>query len=73
MPLFFFGGDDTLDPTRLAMLPLRPRPLITALLTSSLVGVGPLFTLLVGAGFGGRGGARRGGGRSSRCPRWSCC
>ncbi len=50
MPLFFFGGDDTLDPTRLAMLPLRPRPLITALMTSSLVGVGPLFTLLVASG-----------------------
>lgn len=50
MPLFFFGGDDTLDPTRLAMLPLRPRPLITALLTSSLIGVGPLFTVLVSAG-----------------------
>jgi ABC-2 type transport system permease protein len=50
MPLFFFGGDDTLDPTRLAMLPLRPRPLISALLTSSLIGVGPLFTLLVSTG-----------------------
>lgn len=50
MPLFFFGGDDTLDPTRLAMLPLRPRPLLTALLTSSLIGVGPIFTLLVSAG-----------------------
>ncbi|SHL93487.1 transporter [Actinacidiphila paucisporea] len=50
MPLFFFGGDDTLDPTRLAMLPLRPRPLLTALLISSLIGVGPLFTLLLGAG-----------------------
>ncbi|WP_333767697.1 transporter [Streptomyces sp. IBSBF 2435] len=50
MPLFFFGGDDTLDPTRLAMLPLRPRPLLTALLTSSLIGVGPLFTLLLAAG-----------------------
>lgn len=50
MPLFFFGGDDTLDPTRLAMLPLRPRPLITALLVSSLIGVGPLFTVLVSAG-----------------------
>ncbi|MFE2427359.1 transporter [Streptomyces sp. NPDC059373] len=50
MPLFLFGGDDTLDPTRLAMLPLRPRPLVTALLVSSLVGVGPLVTLLVTAG-----------------------
>ncbi len=26
MPLFFPGGDETLDPTRLVMLPLRPRP-----------------------------------------------
>ncbi|MCL2734949.1 MAG: transporter [Actinomycetia bacterium] len=50
MPLFFFGGDDTLDPTRLTMLPLRPRPLITALLASSLIGVGPLFTVLVSTG-----------------------
>lgn len=50
MPLFLFGGDDTLDPTRLAMLPLRPRPLVTALLTSSLIGVGPLFTVLVSTG-----------------------
>jgi ABC-2 type transport system permease protein len=50
MPLFFFGGDDTLDPTRLAMLPLRPRPLVTALLVSSMVGVGPLFTVLVVTG-----------------------
>jgi ABC-2 type transport system permease protein len=50
MPLFLFGGDDTLDPTRLAMLPLRPRPLVTALLVSSLFGVGPVFTLLVSAG-----------------------
>lgn len=50
MPLFVFGGDDTLDPTRLAMLPLRPWPLVRALLVSSLVGVGPLLTFLVVAG-----------------------
>lgn len=50
VPLFFFGGDDTLDPTRLTMLPLRPRPLLTALMVSSLVGVGPLATSLVVAG-----------------------
>ncbi|MFF9203707.1 transporter [Streptomyces sp. NPDC014986] len=51
MPLFFPGGDETLDPTRLVMLPLRPRPLVRALLTASLVGIGPLFTLclLVGS------------------------
>lgn len=50
IPLFLFGGDDTSDPTRLAMLPLRPRPLITALLVSSLVGAGPVFTVIVSAG-----------------------
>ncbi|WNM35960.1 transporter [Streptomyces sp. Li-HN-5-11] len=47
MPLFFPSGDETLDPTRLVMLPLRPRPLVRALLTASLVGIGPLFTILV--------------------------
>ncbi|MER6556573.1 transporter [Streptomyces sp. NPDC001027] len=50
MPLFFPGGDETLDPTRLVMLPLRPRPLVRALLAASLVGIGPLFTLLLLAG-----------------------
>ncbi|MEU6538038.1 transporter [Streptomyces sp. NPDC047000] len=47
MPLFAPGGDETLDPTRLVMLPLRPRPLVRALLAASLVGIGPLFTLLL--------------------------
>ncbi|PTH86618.1 transporter [Streptomyces sp. A244] len=50
MPLFFPSGDETLDPTRLVMLPLRPRPLVRALLTASLVGIGPLFTLCLLAG-----------------------
>ncbi|MEU5102979.1 MULTISPECIES: transporter [unclassified Streptomyces] len=50
MPLFFPGGDETLDPTRLVMLPLRPRPLVVALLVSSLIGVGPLFTLTLMVG-----------------------
>ncbi|MEV7206146.1 MULTISPECIES: transporter [unclassified Streptomyces] len=50
MPLFFPSGDETLDPTRLVMLPLRPGPLVRALLVSSLVGIGPLFTLCVFAG-----------------------
>ncbi|WP_282702612.1 transporter [Streptomyces sp. CC219B] len=45
MPLFFPSGDETLDPTRLVILPLRPRPLVRALLAASLVGIGPLFTL----------------------------
>ncbi|MCZ9343205.1 transporter, partial [Streptomyces sp. TRM76130] len=50
MPLFWPGGDETLDPTRLVMLPLRPRPLVRALLAASLVGIGPLFTLCLTAG-----------------------
>ncbi|MFJ9638471.1 transporter [Streptomyces sp. NPDC101178] len=45
LPLFFPSGDDTLDPTRLVMLPLRPQPLVRALLISSMIGIGPLFTL----------------------------
>ncbi|WP_405554927.1 transporter [Streptomyces sp. NBC_01171] len=52
MPLFFPGGDETLDPTRLVMLPLRPRTLVRGLLAASLVGIGPVFTLLVLAGCG---------------------
>ncbi|MFI6338259.1 transporter [Streptomyces sp. NPDC050535] len=50
LPLFFPSGDETLDPTRLVMLPLRPRPLVRALLAASLVGIGPLFTLCLLAG-----------------------
>ncbi|WP_055546685.1 hypothetical protein [Streptomyces sp. NBRC 110028] len=50
MPLFFPSGDETLDPTRLVMLPLRPRPLIGAMLVSSLIGIGPLFTLTLVVG-----------------------
>ncbi|GAB3964927.1 transporter [Streptomyces sparsus] len=50
MPLFAGGGDETLDPGRLAMLPLRPRPLLTALLVSGLIGFGPLFTLVLATG-----------------------
>ncbi|MFF0623081.1 transporter [Streptomyces sp. NPDC004296] len=50
MPLFFPTGDETLDPTRLVMLPLRPRPLIRALLVTSLVGVGPITTLALVTG-----------------------
>ncbi|WP_405985807.1 transporter [Streptomyces sp. NBC_00872] len=50
MPLFFPGGDETLDPTRLVMLPLHPRPLVRALLVASLVGLGPLFSLCLALG-----------------------
>ncbi|MFD7664843.1 transporter [Streptomyces sp. NPDC059788] len=50
MPLFFPSADETLDPTRLVMLPLRPRPLIVSLLVTSLVGIGPVFTLALAVG-----------------------
>ncbi|GAA2330704.1 transporter [Streptomyces caniferus] len=50
LPLFFPTGDETLDPTRLVMLPLRPRPLIVSLLVASLVGIGPLVTLALVTG-----------------------
>ncbi|MFF5975585.1 transporter [Streptomyces sp. NPDC012769] len=50
MPLFVPGGDETLDPSRLVMLPLLPRPLVRALLVASLVGIGPVFTLCVTVG-----------------------
>ncbi|MFC7219169.1 transporter [Streptomyces polyrhachis] len=50
LPLFFPGGDETLDPTRLVMLPLRPRSTVTALLLTSVIGIGPLFTVAMVAG-----------------------
>ncbi|MCQ4207005.1 transporter [Streptomyces longispororuber] len=50
LPLFFPSGDETLDPTRLAMLPLQPDPLVRGLLVASLVGIGPLFTLSLAGG-----------------------
>ncbi|WP_314172629.1 transporter [Streptomyces winkii] len=50
MPLFFPSGDETLDPARLVMLPLRARRLMPALLIASLIGIGPLFTVLVALG-----------------------
>ncbi|MEU4208459.1 transporter [Streptomyces sp. NPDC026206] len=47
VPLFFPGGDETMDPSKLVMLPLRPTPLVAALLTASLIGIGPAFTLII--------------------------
>ncbi|MFE5296180.1 transporter [Streptomyces sp. NPDC056632] len=52
MPLFVPSGDETLDPTRLVMLPLRPRPLVRALLVASLVGIAPLLTTILAVGAG---------------------
>ncbi len=50
MPLFVPSGDETLDPSRLVMLLLLPRPLVRALLVASLVGIGPVLTLFLAFG-----------------------
>src|SRR6476469_1902253 len=45
-PLVSFGTDETLDPSRLVLLPLRRRPLMRGLLLSSLVGYAPAAVAL---------------------------
>ncbi|MFF3012843.1 transporter [Streptomyces sp. NPDC057939] len=48
LPLSFgAGGDESSDPTRLAVLPVRPRRLIAGATASALVGPGPLCTLVL--------------------------
>lgn len=51
LPIMTFGADDTLDPARLALLPLRPAALARGLFAAALIGFGPLVTtaLLLGA------------------------
>ncbi len=49
-PLLAFGTDDTLDPARLALLPLTRRQLMTGLLVASLIGVVPIATLVALSG-----------------------
>lgn len=58
LPLLTFGTDDTLDPSRLTLLPLTRRQLLVGLLVASAVGVAPLATLgaLLGVFAGLRGG-----------------
>ncbi len=50
-PLVAFGIDETVDPSRFALLPLRPRTLQAGLLVSSLIGYLPAANaiLLIGA------------------------
>lgn len=50
VPLLSFGVDDTLDPTRVALLPLRTAQLAVGLFTSSVIGPWPLATVVVLAG-----------------------
>lgn len=58
LPLLTFGTDDTLDPSRLALLPLTRTQLLGGLLVASAVGVAPLATVgaLAGVFAGVRGG-----------------
>lgn len=50
LPILTFASDDLLDPTRLALLPLTRRELITLLSVGALVGVAPVATLLASLG-----------------------
>jgi ABC-2 type transport system permease protein len=50
LPLLFFGVDETLDPARFALLPLRRRTLIAGLGVSALAGLPALATLAATAG-----------------------
>jgi len=50
LPMLTFGTDETLDPARLQLLPLRKRPLMAGLLASSFVGFAPAAAVLAVAG-----------------------
>lgn len=61
LPLLFFGVDETLDPARFALLPLRRRTLVLGMLSAACVGIPPVVTLVASlgsvVGAGVRGGA----------------
>ena len=46
LPLVTLAADETLDPSRLVLLPIRRRPLMQGLLLASLVGFGPGAVML---------------------------
>ena len=50
-PLLAFGVDETVDPARFALLPIRPQTLQVGLLMTSVIGLFPLanFVVLIGA------------------------
>ncbi|WP_221478286.1 ABC transporter permease [Paractinoplanes abujensis] len=50
LPLIFFGVDESLDPARFALFPLRRRTLITGLFAAALTGLPALSTLAATAG-----------------------
>ena len=50
LPLLFFGVDESLDPARFALLPLRRRTIVAGLFAASLAGLPALSTLAATAG-----------------------
>ena len=50
MSLLVFGVDETVDPARFALLPVRARELLPGLLAAALIGVPGLATVLIGIG-----------------------
>ncbi|GAA2642774.1 hypothetical protein [Nonomuraea recticatena] len=50
VPLLAFGVDDTLDPAKLALFPLRTRQLATGMFAASVTGIWPAASFLVTAG-----------------------
>ncbi len=50
MPIFAFGSDPTLDPTRFATFSIRPRDLAIGLIASALVGLPAIASVLLGLG-----------------------
>ncbi len=47
VPVLGFGLDETLDPARFAVFPLRAGQLLTGLFAASAIGLGPMMTVLV--------------------------
>jgi len=47
LPTFGFGLDETLDPARLTLLPLRRRNLMAGLAAASAIGIAPVATVLM--------------------------
>ena len=50
LPMLSFSSDDTLDPRKFALFPVRPAQLVPGLFLGALVGVGPLATLIGASG-----------------------
>lgn len=47
LPVLVFGNDETLDVSRLAVLPVSARRLVPGLLAGALIGIGPVTTTVV--------------------------